>query len=236
LLLQARRNPSALLLIVQLAGLLLYPSMEGRTWSRLFLEVFSLIVLALVVFLVRATPGLTWVSITLGVPAMVLSFVAAVTGTTVLDAYSAPLLAAFYFYAAYSLLRYTLADTRVTSDELFATGATFTLVAWGFAYVYLFVQAMSAGAFVAAQNPGDPRTWMELLYLSFTTLTSTGLSDVMPITPWARSAVMFEQLAGVAYLAMVVSRLVALRVARSKMEPDDDPAGEPRTGSVGDRS
>ncbi len=254
----ARRNPSALLLIVQLIGLLLYPAMQGRIWGQLFLEVFSIIVLALAVFLVRATPGLTWVSVTLGLPAVLLSFVATVTGTTALDVYSAPLHAMFYFYAAYSLLMYTLADTKVTSDELFATGATFTLVAWGFAYTYQFVQAASTGAFVAAQNPEDPRTWMELLYLSFTTLTSTGLSDVMPITAWARSAVMFEQLAGVAYLAMVVSRLVALRVARTKVEPHDerttdavagaagvivgpttspvDPAGDARPGSVGDRS
>ncbi len=170
LLLLARRNPSALLLMVQLAGLLLYPAMEGRIWGRLFLEVFSIIVLALAVFLVRATPGLTWVSITLGLPAVVLSFVATVTGTTELDAYSAPLHALFYFYAAYSLLRYTMADTTVTSDELFATGATFTLVAWGFAYTFQFVQAVSAGAFIAALNPEAARTWMELLYLSFTTL------------------------------------------------------------------
>ena len=220
LLLLARRNPSALLLIVQLIGLLLYPALEGRTWGRLFLEVFSIIVLALAVFLVRDTPGLAWVSVTLGLPAVVLSFVATVTGTLALDAYSAPLYALFYFYAAYSLLRYTLADSTVTSDELFATGATFTLVAWGFANTFQFVQAVSHGAFISAQNPQDPRTWMELLYLSFTTLTSTGLSDVMPITAWARSAVMFEQLAGIAFLGMVVARLVALTVTRSRRDSD----------------
>ena len=55
---------------------------------------------------------------------------------------------------------------------------------------------------------------MELLFLSFTTLSSTGLSDVVPIRPFARSLVMLEQLAGVAYIAMVVSRLVGLTVAR----------------------
>jgi hypothetical protein len=53
---------------------------------------------------------------------------------------------------------------------------------------------------------------MELLFLSFTTLTSTGLSDVVPIEPNARSIVMLEQLAGVAYVALVVSRLVGLLV------------------------
>ena len=55
---------------------------------------------------------------------------------------------------------------------------------------------------------------MELLFLSFTTLSSTGLSDVVPIDPFARSLVMIEQLAGVAYIAVVVSRLVALTIPR----------------------
>ena len=37
---------------------------------------------------------------------------------------------------------------------------------------------------------------MELLFLSFTTLSSTGLGDVVPIKPFARSLVMIEQVAG----------------------------------------
>jgi hypothetical protein len=53
---------------------------------------------------------------------------------------------------------------------------------------------------------------MELLFLSFTTLSSTGLSDIVPIRPFARSLVMLEQVAGVGYIAMVVSRLVGLLV------------------------
>jgi hypothetical protein len=128
--------------------------------------------------------------------------------------WSAALHAAFYFYAAYSLLRYMLADHDVSTDELFATGATFTLVAWGFAYVYVLVQALDPGSFIAAVDPAADRTWMELLFLSFTTLSSTGLSDIVPVAPYARSVVMIEQLAGVAYIAMVVSRLVGLTIIR----------------------
>ena len=55
---------------------------------------------------------------------------------------------------------------------------------------------------------------MELLFLSFTTLSSTGLSDVVPVRPLARALVMLEQLAGVGYVAMLVSRLVGLTVPR----------------------
>jgi hypothetical protein len=50
------------------------------------------------------------------------------------------------------------------------------------------------------------------LFLSFTNLSSTGLSDVVPVKDFARSVVMLEQLAGLAYVAMVVSRLVGLMV------------------------
>ncbi len=38
-----------------------------------------------------------------------------------------------------------LSDHDVSTDELYATGATFTLVAWGFAYVFVFVQALVPG-------------------------------------------------------------------------------------------
>ncbi len=97
---------------------------------------------------------------------------------------------------------------------MFAVGATFTLVAWAFAYAYTVLQAIEPGSFTAAVDPTAQRTWTELLFLSFTTLSSTGLGDVIPVKPFARSLVMMEQLAGVAYIAMVVSRLVSLTVLR----------------------
>ena len=56
------------------------------------------------------------------------------------------------------------------------------------------------------------RTWFELLYLSFTTLTSVGLSDIVPVLAHARSFVMIEQMVGVLYIAMVITRLVGLTV------------------------
>jgi hypothetical protein len=117
-----------------------------------------------------------------------------------------------YFYAAAALIMYVLEDHEVTRDELFAVGATFTLVAWAFAYTFTVYQAIEPNSFSAAVDAKADRSWVELLYLSFTTLSSTGLSDVVPIKPFARSLVMLEQVAGVAFIAMVVSRLVGLLV------------------------
>jgi Ion channel len=165
---------------------------------------------------VRFSAGMTWVAVVLGVPATVLLLIQAVTGEDTLLPYSSALEAVLYFYAAGVLIVYMLADHVITRDELFAVGATFTLVAWGFAYVYTVCQAIEPGSFTAAVAPGEDRTWMELLFLSFTNLSSTGLSDVVPVKPFARGLVMLEQLAGVGYIAMVVSRLVGLTVLRHR--------------------
>ena len=210
----ARREPSAILLAAQLAGVLLYPFMEGSDVGRALFSVFGIAILGLVVLAVRSSSGLTWIGVLLGIPATVLLLVQAISQRDDLLPYSSALEAILYFYAAGALIAYMLADQLITRDELFAVGATFTLVAWAFAYLYTVCQAIEPGSFTAAVDPAGERSWMELLFLSFTTLSSTGLSDVVPIKPFARGVVMLEQVGGIAYVAMVVSRLVGLLVMR----------------------
>jgi Ion channel len=206
------REPSAILLAAQLVALAIYPFAEGHDVGRALFSALGIGLLGLVVMAVRASPALTWVGATLAAPATVLLLIQAATGSDALLPYSSALEAILYFYAARALIAYILADHEISRDELFAVGATFTLVAWAFAYAYVVCQAIWPGSFTAAVDPEGQRTWMELLFLSFTTLTSTGLSDVVPIRPFARSMCMIEQLAGLGYVAMLVSRVVALTV------------------------
>ncbi len=208
----ARRHPSAILLFAQLGAVLVYPFLEDSDAGRAIFSALGIGFLALVVVAVRSSPALTPVALLLALPATVLLLIQATGEYDSLLGWSSALEAALYFYAAYALVKYMLADHDITTDELFAVGATFTLVAWAFAYVFQVVQAVEPGSFTAAVDPGSDRSWMELLFLSFTTLTSTGLSDVVPVKAFARSVVMIEQLAGLGYVALVVSRLVGLLV------------------------
>jgi hypothetical protein len=212
----AKREPSAFLLAGQLAGILLYPLMTGSVGRALF-SIFGIALLGLVVLAVRHSPGLTVVAIGLALPASVLLLIQAVTGSDDLLPYSSALEAVLYFYAAGALIAYMLEDHEVTRDELFAVGATFTLVAWAFAYVYVVCQAIEPETFTAAVDPAGERTWMELLFMSFTTLSSTGLGDVIPVKSFGRGVVMIEQLAGLAFIAMLVSRLVGLTIFRRRV-------------------
>ena len=184
--------------------------------------------LVLAVRTVRSTPALTWVSLALGAPIVVLTLleIADPTNATLVF-WSSVLLAAFYAYTAVALLRYMFKDRFITPDELWATAATFTVIAWAFAHGYMAIQVVWPGSFTAAVDPDAPRTWFELLFLSFTNLTSVGLSDITPIQPQARSVVMIEQVAGLMYVALVISRIVGLQLTRDRLR-SDRPRGDDR--------
>lgn len=210
----ARRHPSAFLLAAQLLSLVAYPLFDDLSGGRVVFGAFGVLVLALVVWVVNRSPANTWIAWLLAIPAFGLSLLSVLLASETLLVASSALEALLYFYAAGSLIGYMLSDHRVTADELYAAGATFTLLAWGFAYAFLVCQAWYPGSFTGAVEPERPRQWLELLFLSFTNLSAVGLGDVIPLGSTARVLVMLEQFAGVGYIAVVVSRLIGLTMLR----------------------
>jgi hypothetical protein len=202
------------LLLVQLAGIALYPWMETSPRGRAVFTAFGLLVLGVALRVVRRTPWVTGLALALALLVVALSVAYAIAPHPVLPIAIALLESAFYFYATGSLIAYMLQDWVATTDELFAAGATFTLLAWAFAYAYIACQALLPGSFSAPVNPDAPRTWMELLFLSIAVLSSVGLSDILPVTPMARALVALESITGVMYVALVVSRLISLASMR----------------------
>ncbi|MEO7387212.1 MAG: ion channel [Gammaproteobacteria bacterium] len=211
-------HPSAALLLVQLAGVVLYPLLETASRGRWAFNVFGIAVLGIALWVVRRSPWLTWVGLLLAMPIVILSILQVTAPDANLALITAVLESVFYFYATGSLIAYMLQDDVATTDELFAVAATFTLLAWGFADAYLVCQELIPHSFSAASNSLAPRTWMELLFLSFTTLSGVGLGDILPVTPMARALVMLEQLAGVMYIALVVSRLIGLMTVAARRQ------------------
>jgi hypothetical protein len=206
---ELRRHPSATLLAAQLVAVLAYPFLDGSTAGRAVLGVLQVLVVLSALRAVRSSPAVTWLAVILGVPAMAFAVWESVApGTDWVVLTSACLHVPFYGFVSYAMIRYVFHDDEVTRDELFATGAAFTVVAWAFAYLYAAVQVLWPGSF------GPDRAWFDLLFLSFTTLTSTGLADFAPVLEHARSVVMLEQVAGVFYVALVVARLVGLAIRR----------------------
>lgn len=211
-----RDHPSAVLLVTQLLGVLLFPFTDQGGLGQTLLSLFGLLVLAVAVAAVNKTPAARHVALVLVTPVVVLTVLEAILqGNDTVRLISYAFYALFYFYTAVSLLRYMFADSWVSRDELFATGACFTVLAWAFAYTHGAVQIVWPGSYLHAGHGGD-LTWMDLLFLSFTTLTNTGLSDITPApgAGQARAVLMLQMLAGVNYIALVVARLLGLTLVK----------------------
>ena len=130
----AKRHPSAFLLAAQLLSLVLYPLMDDTTTGRLLFGAVALVVVPLAVWVVNRSTFVSAVGWLLAIPAMLLTAVGVLADDPAMLTWAALLEACLYFYAAGSLISYMLHDHSVSRDELFAAGATFTLLAWGFAY------------------------------------------------------------------------------------------------------
>ncbi|MDQ1092078.1 hypothetical protein QE400_001491 [Xanthomonas sacchari] len=149
-----RRHPSALLLGVQLFGVLLYPWMEDTAAGRALFGAFGIVVLALALWVVNRGPSALWIACCLALPSVALSIAAALLGNPAMAAWAQLLESLLYFYTAGSLIAYMLQDHVVTRDELYAAGATFTLLAWAFAFVFAVCQQWLPGSFYRGSGRG----------------------------------------------------------------------------------
>jgi hypothetical protein len=219
------RLPNFWLLLALVLQVLTYPFLDDYHGGRAAIAVFDLAILALALRASRASGYETWLGYVLAVPAMVLHAAGTLAeGASALYWASLAAQAVFHAFVVICLLRYMLRDEIMTQDELFAAAGLYVLLAFVFAYLYALVDHWQPGAFVInpANNPDGVTRWWDLLYFSFTCLTSVGFGEITPANDHARALVMVQQMAGVLYFALVISRLVTLQTRRAAGERDSE--------------
>ena len=201
------RRPHLPLLVLLLALLALHPLVERAAAGR---WTFNLIAVVGVVFSlqrIRAERAGIRLAAALGAVALVAQAAHWIGPWADLGLVSALAQTAFYLTAALLQVRYILRDTHATVDELFSAAVAFLLLALAWASAYWSIEFLSPGSFAVAHPSAGRPTWYELLYFSVTTLSTTGFGDVLPVSSAARAATILEQLTGVLYVALIISRL-----------------------------
>ena len=204
------RSPSRTLFLVQLFALLLYPFIDENRIGQVLSTALSVGVLSVAVWMVHRSPRPGWIAGVLAVVGVGAWTAHSATGNVALAVIGASGYAAAYFYAAASLITYMMGDERATRDELWAAGATFMLFAEAYAWLFMLCQQLQPEAFLAPGSVKQALTWVELMFLSATNFSATGLSDIMPLSPHARTIAIVEQWNGVMYMALIVSRLAGM--------------------------
>jgi len=82
-------------------------------------------------------------------------------------------------------------------------------ILWGELFILVYLWEPSSFYFELSSKLGEP-PMSELLYFSFTTLTTVGFGDILPMHPIARALVNLEALVGQLYPAILLARLITL--------------------------
>ncbi len=129
-------------------------------------------------------------------------------------------------FVTHSILTHIIADNQVTIETLKAAVCVYLLLGLVWLYIYALIDVLIPGSFlIRRQVPvnrfghlvvGD--SFAELLYFSYTTMTTLGFGDILPLSNFARTFSYLEAIVGQIFLTILIARLVGMHITRSSRE------------------
>jgi hypothetical protein len=131
----------------------------------------------------------------------------------------------FVAFVIAQLSTFIFRATRVDSEVLCAGVASYLMLAllWANAYVLTWDLNPLSFGFTAGPVPAEGMRTFNSMYFSMITLSTVGYGDIVPLTRLAKTLAMMEAMAGTIYIAVIISRLVAMYTM--------SPPGEGKSGA-----
>lgn len=92
---------------------------------------------------------------------------------------------------------------------------------WMFAYMLMAQLVPGAFAFSAGPASAQIMDGSTALYFSFVTLCTVGYGDIIPVSPVTRMLAFLEAITGLFYMAVIISRLVAIYSSENRGKEAD---------------
>ena len=209
------QNKFNCLLMTQIVILLAYPILHK------FDNLFPIISL---MFLLAITPAL-WVGlsrgwfivvISIGVVAFLLNMLLRYGNMEFKDTgilFLLFLYGLFYFLAIAILMVKISSNTTVSSDTIKGGISIYILLGFFWAILYMTLLFLDPDA-ISNISSTEETAGFECYYYSFTTLTTLGYGDIVPVAKYARILAMLEAIAGPVYLAIFVAQIIGINIAQ----------------------
>jgi len=205
----------AVLVLVTIA-----PLIEPTPNGRIALNLLSVFVVVAAVAALGRTVGSFVVALLLAIPALALQWDAVRAHHPEMLIWSWGFATALYITTLVYLLRYVFQRDVMTADRLWGAGASYMMIGVVWTYLYGFVEHFHPHSFSLGGVAADVDL-PDLLYFSFTVLTSTGFGDMSPVSRPARSLCVLEQLIGALFVSILIARLAGLYPPQRGRIPTD---------------
>ena len=199
------------LLVLLVVSIFSAPLTEFATWGRYAARsILSLIIISGVIATIRDR-RIVSLAIALALGSLFLGWAGFEVSSLYLrlsnDLYSL----GFLGFLIALILRQVLRAGPITTRRVQGSVAVYLLFGILWAICYEIVELLQPGSFSVFGRKGNAAL-PQLAYFSFTTLTTLGLGEIVPLSPLARSFVMLEALVGQLFPVVLIARLVAMQI------------------------
>ena len=211
---RVRARRFEILVASQVLFLLLHPWFEEERFGPGFATLLATAIILAAVYAVAETRRSLWFASSLAIVALSGSWWETETHADLPRVVGLVAEAGLFVFGTVTIASEVFSGRAVGRDTLFGGIAIYGLLGLIWATLYLILEALVPGSFAIAEARAGNALWADLLYFSFTALTTTGFGDVAPANAAASSLVILEYMIGVIYMAVIVARLVGLYTAR----------------------
>ncbi|HEX4638836.1 MAG TPA: ion channel [Chthoniobacterales bacterium] len=207
------------LLVSLLVIFIVSPFVATYYYGPTILNLFGAAVLLSATYAVSRRRNFVFVSLSLSIFTIAITFWLAVTPTHWLVLLSHGSLVVLVTFFAVAILSYVLGTGKVTWDKIYGAVCAYLLLGFAWAFAYSVIEEVRPGAFkwLASSEPRDlVDRVMQLRYFSFVTLATVGYGDIVPQAPVARTLALLEAMLGQFYLVALIGRLVGLHIVHER--------------------
>jgi hypothetical protein len=131
----------------------------------------------------------------------------------------------YLIFLVVQFLGFILRAPRVNAEVLYAGISVYLLLGLVWTLAYSLVAKLIPNSFAFSTGPAISQKMegFTAYYFSFVTLTTVGYGDITPVSNWARALAALEAMTGTLYMAVLISRLVAL-YSSEKLPPGEPPS------------
>jgi hypothetical protein len=216
------RHRFMVLLGALLLLLALYPFLEQNVSERLLSFFFTGTLIA-GTYAVSRTRRFLVASIVIAVGAFSTQWLSHFIESRTIFIFSRSLACLFYLLITVAILANVLKGETVTADKICGGICGYLVMGLMWAFLFGLIEVVHPGSFLQngqliAPDRGTTQQFAllnSMIYYSLATLTTTTYGDILPKTTPARALSNLEAIAGQMYVAVLISRLVALHITQS---------------------
>jgi VanZ family protein len=206
---QIHQQRCFLLFVALLALIVAMPFLYESSHGSIIIALVNVMVLLTAVAAVARSRSLFVIGVLLVLPALVFRILAIGTGSPGYFALAWSFGAIFYIFTLANLLQYVLRQDKITADKLYGAVAAYMMIALLWALMYGVVQYFYPGAYAVGGTP-KALDMGEMIYFSFTALSTAGFGDITPVLIQSRFLTILEMVTGVMYVAILIARLTGV--------------------------